>query len=378
MTDFPFRPTAEELSDLQADVSPISDIQNQFRARDAAHLVVNDRVAHQYQIAGGKVLLRIKSQLPENLTGVGLFQPESEYIGIGRISTGLGCPHNENLPDFLGMRLAFRTPTRTRVDFLGINHPASPTDSHLQFIRLLQATADAAGSGIVVGNLHLLASLTANLGPVQGGETFTHIVDQTLRTTRSTTAYQTYWTGIEETGGPPGKFVIAPVKDENPVRIDLHDDHHLTIEWRKRQAQGPVEFNLYWLSFIDHQATSLVKLTKAWQEDRHLVGQVTFPHCDHATSEAELWASLAAEMRANPGNWIHDRDDTIPQPATEFGVARKFAYERSQAGRDALPEAAYAGVFETGVIGPVLRDLLIARRTRKQQEGHIDAAPTPP
>lgn len=162
------------------------------------------------------------------------------------------------------------------------------------------------------------------------------------------------------------------------MRIDLHDDHHLTIEWRKRQAQGPVEFNLYWLSFIDHQATSLVKLTKAWQEDRHLVGQVTFPHCDHATSEAELWASLAAEMRANPGNWIHDRDDTIPQPATEFGVARKFAYERSQAGRDALPEAAYAGVFETGVIGPVLRDLLIARRTRKQQEGHIDAAPTPP
>jgi len=158
MTDFPFRPTAEELSDLQADVSPISDIQNQFRARDAAHLVVNDRVAHQYQIAGGKVLLRIKSQLPENLIGVGLFQPESEYIGIGRISTGLGCPHNENLPDFLGMRLAFRTPTRTRVDFLGINHPASPTDSHLQFIRLLQATADAAGSGIVVGNLHLLAS----------------------------------------------------------------------------------------------------------------------------------------------------------------------------------------------------------------------------
>jgi hypothetical protein len=377
MTDFPFRPTDEQLSELAADVAPISNIQRQLRANDPAQLAVNDRVAHQYQIAGGKVLLRIAAQLPENLRGVGLFQPEREYTGIGRISTGLGCPHNENLPDFLGIRLAFRTPTGRRVDFLGINHPASPTDSHDQFIKLLKATAAGAGSGVVASDLKLHESLTSSLGPVQGAETFAHVVDQTLRTSLSTTAYQTYWTGIEETGGPPGKFVIAPLKDENPVRIGgLHDDrHHLTTEWRKRQAEGPIEFNLYWLSFIDHEATSLVKLTRAWQEARHLVGHVTFPQCDHATPDAGLWAALAAEMRANPGNWIHDRDDTIPQPATEFGVARKFAYEKSQAGRDALPEAAYASVFESGIIDPVLKEMLSVRRAQKQREGHVDTAP---
>ncbi|HEX8812047.1 MAG TPA: hypothetical protein VF742_08655 [Terracidiphilus sp.] len=375
MTDFPFRPTVEQLSDLRADVAPISDIQQQFRANDAAHLVVNDRVAHQYQIAGGKVLLRIESQLPDSLRGVGLFQPESGYTGIARISTGLGCPHNENLPDFLGIRLAFRTPTGRRVDFLGINDPASPTDTHFQFIKLLEATAGAAGSGFVPGDLKLLASLTRSLGLVQGGETFTHIVRQTLRTTLSTTAYQTYWTGIEETGGPPAKFVIDPVTDENPVRIGLHDDHHLTAEWRERQARGPIEFNLYWLSFIGHDATSLVRLTRGWQEDRHLVGHLTFPQCDHTTPDARLWAALAAEMGANPGNWVHDRDDTILQPATEFGVARKLAYERSQAGRDALPETAYASVFENGTIDPGLQDLLNVRRSQKRREGHIDAAP---
>jgi hypothetical protein len=375
MTDFPFRPTAEQVSDLKIEVAPISDIQQQLRAHDSAHLAVNDRVAHQYQIAGGKVLLRIEVQLPENLRGVGLFQPEREYTGIGRISTGLGCPHNENIPDFLGIRLAFRTPTGRRVDFLGINHPASPTDNHVQFIKLLQATAGAAGSGVVSSNLILHASLTSSLGPVQGAETFAHVVDQTLRTTRSTTAYQTYWTGIEETGGPPGKFVIAPVKDENPVQIGLHDDRHLTAEWRQRQAGGAIEFNLYWLSFIDHEVTSLVKLTRGWQEDRHLVGHLTFPQCDHTTPDAGLWAALAAEMGANPGNWIHDRDDTIPQPATEFGVARKFAYERSQAGRDALPETTYASVFESGMIDPVLKEMLSVRRSKKQREGHIDAAP---
>jgi hypothetical protein len=375
MPEFPFRPMVEQLSELGADVAPIPDIQQQIRANDARHLVVNDRVAHQYQIAGGKVVLRIESKLPENLEGIGLFQPENKYIGIGRISTGLGCPHNENLPDFLGIRLAFEAPNGGRVDFLGINHPASPTDNHLQFIKLLEATADAAGSGFVTSNMKLLASLAGSLGADQGLRTFTHVVDQTVRTTLSTTAYQTYWTGIEETGGPPGKFKIEPVKNENPVRIGLLDDHHLTAEWRKRQAEGPIEFNLYWLSFTDHEATSLVTLTRAWQEKARLIGHLTFPQCDYATLEARLWAALAAEMGANPGNWIHDRGDTIPQPATEFGVARKLAYEKSQAGRDALPESAYASVFKNGIIDPVLKEVLITRRRKKEQERHIDAAP---
>jgi hypothetical protein len=248
----------------------------------------------------------------------------------------------------------------------------------MEFIKLLEATASAAGSGFVASNAKILASLTSSLGPVQGTEIFAHIVDQTVRTTHSTTAYQTYWTGIEETGGVPGKFKIEPIENENLPRIPLNDGRHLTAEWRRRQAAGPIEFNLYWLSFIDDEATSLVGLTKGWQEDRHLVGRLIFPQCDRTTPDARMWAALAAEMGANPGNWVHDRENTILQPATEFGVARKFAYERSQAGRDALPEAAYVGVFETGVIDTVLRDLLIARRTRKQREGHTDAAPAPP
>src|SRR5262249_29492653 len=78
--------------------------------------------------------------------------------------------------------------------------------------------------------------------------------------------------GIEETGGVPGKFKIEPIENENLPRIPLNDGRHLTAEWRRRQAAGPIEFNLYWLSFIDDEATSLVGLTKGWQEDRHLVG----------------------------------------------------------------------------------------------------------
>ena len=59
---------------------------------------MRDRVAHQYQIAGGRVALKIATQLPPPLDGIGLFRPNAEYIGIGRISTGLGCPHLSGTP----------------------------------------------------------------------------------------------------------------------------------------------------------------------------------------------------------------------------------------------------------------------------------------
>ena len=104
---------------------------------------VADRVAHEYQIAGGRVSLTVGMQLPDPLEGVGLFRPGAEYIGIGRVSTGLGCPHRETVPDFLGLRLAFLTDQDQRVDFIAINDPAAPTDTHIEFMALLAATAAA-------------------------------------------------------------------------------------------------------------------------------------------------------------------------------------------------------------------------------------------
>jgi hypothetical protein len=118
-----------------------------------------DRVAHQYQIAGGKVILTIGHQLPPNLLDVGLFEAASAHIGIGRISTGLGCPHSETAPDFLGLRLVFVTKGGQRTDFVAINHPTSPTDTHTQFMHLLDATAGGAGRGILRSGVHLVGRL---------------------------------------------------------------------------------------------------------------------------------------------------------------------------------------------------------------------------
>jgi len=221
-----------------------------------------DRVAHQYQIAGGKVSLRIGTELPENLDGVGLFRSGLEYTGIGRISTGLGCPHAETTPDFLGLRLAFLAPDGVRVDFLAINDPAAPTDTHGEFMRLLAGTAEAAGSEIVASEATLGLSLVRSLGPARGAQIIGHVTKQTVRTALSSTAYQSYWTGIVEAGGVLGKCVLAPTRDENQLRGLAAGPHHLTEEWRERQGRGPVEFDLYWLPFIDEQTTSLLELTR--------------------------------------------------------------------------------------------------------------------
>jgi hypothetical protein len=102
---------------------------------------------------------------------------------------------------------------------------------------------------------------------------------------------------------------------------------------------------------------------------------VTFPQTDAASEAAQLWAALAAELGANPGNWVADAGNTIPEPGTEFTCARKFAYRRSQQGRDALPESAYTHVFRDEPMGAALTAELRRRRAAKAAAGHMDMAP---
>lgn len=383
----PFRPSEADLTRIKAEVAPISEIQNKLVER-APHLKVRDRVAHQYQVAGGQALLRIEPVLPPSFVGIGLFEPGAQYTGIGRISTGLGCPHLETDPDFLGLMVAFQTRGGQRVDFITINDPTSPTDMHPQFIKLLDATADSAGAGPLFGglgrmdlpgltarSLRLTASLVRKLGPFTGLRIAGHVSKQTARTAFSTTAYQPYWTGIVEVGGALGKFMFKPVTEENAHRAPSPGERHLSEEWRQRQARGDIEFTLHWLPFIDEQATSTTRLTKAWQQQPVLVGRVSFPQVDAGAGAARLWAALAAELGANPGNWVADAGNSIAEPGTEFTCARKRAYRNSQDGRGALPEATYAHVFSGQPIGAALTEELQRRRTAKDAAGHMDMAP---
>lgn len=383
----PFRPGEDDLKRLDRDVSAMPRIQKKLVANHPG-LKVEDRVAHQYQIAGGKVTLQIVPDLPENLAGVGLFEPNSRHTGVGRISTGQGCPHLETDPDFLGLMIAFQSRDGHRVDFVAINDPGSPTDRHQEFMDLLDAVADAAGAeapfgnglgeqdllDLVAGSTRLVRSLIASNGVKRGGGIALHVLHQTLRTAKSSTAYQTYWTGIVEAGGIPGKFAFVPITDENHLRSLQPGERHLTEEWHARQARGPLTFNLLWLPFIDDKVTSLVDLTEGWEERPQPVGKLAFPQSDGESSEDRLWAALAAEMGANPGNWVSNTTNSIAEPGTEFTCARKIAYRRSQAGRGVLPEEAYADVFHSGEIGSALADELNRRRAKKRELGHVDAA----
>jgi len=58
----PFRPSAADLARIGADVAPISNIQNKL-VDNHPRLKVPDRVAHQYQIAGGKALEQLLDQM---------------------------------------------------------------------------------------------------------------------------------------------------------------------------------------------------------------------------------------------------------------------------------------------------------------------------
>lgn len=385
----PFRPTQVDLDRIADEVASIVEIQEEFLRR-ASELHVRDRVAHQYQIVGSPVELRIGEGLPSPLEGTGLFEPGSTHRGVGRISTGLGCPHLETDPDFLGLMLAFQTASGRRIDFLAINDPAAPMDDHLGFVQLLAATGDSAGVDPPFGSLgeRDLIDLAATqarfalglvkrlgLGPALAG--LEHILHQTRRTLLAGTACQSYWSGVEEVGGTPGKFVFEPVGGEKPEGPGLRPgERHFTDDWRRRQAEGPLAFTMSWIPFADEERTPLSKLTRGWAEEgRHPVGTVTFPRIDPDTAEARRWATLTSEMGANPGHWVHDREDSVRHPATEFGAARKIAYRESQRGRGALPDEAYASVFEAGRIDEALGAELDRRRAAKALAGHVSWAP---
>jgi hypothetical protein len=383
----PLRPTERDFLAVGEDVAAISDIQKRTLTK-CPHLHVPDRVAHQYQIAGSKVTLHVESVLPPQVEGVGLFQPGADYIGIGRISTGLGTPHNESDPDFLGLRLAFQSRPGRRVDFLSINDPTSPADDHHRFMQVLQATGDAAGAeaphigslpdvhlaDLAVEQTEFALALAKRIG-LAAAPTLFHLTRQTIKATLSSTAWQTYWTGIEEINSAPCKFTLLPERDENH-RPGLHPGgQHLTGDWRARQSQADVLFRLYWIPYLDENQTPTTVLTTPWHEDgKQLIGTVCFPRQDPASADAHVWAILANEMGASPANWVHDRDDTISEPSTEFGLARKLAYQNSQQGRSALEPSWYESAFSTGVISPELGAELNRRQTCKDELGHIGFA----
>lgn len=344
-----------------------------------------DRVAHQQQIAGGLVELSVAPDLPDEVRGIGLFDPGAVHLGIGRISNGLGCPHLETDPDFLGIMLAFRAAGR-RIDFLGINDPTAPTDTVEEFMALLGATAESAGVAIPFGDtgrldlgnltraqLKLFSALRQRLGLGRATQLYAHIAKQTGRTLVSSTAHQPYWTGVVRLADNLGKFTLVPTADLNRHRSLRPGERHLTEDWLRRNRDNALDFRLYWIPYADERATPTERLTDAWSE-KHRVefGRISFPRTDPETRRAKLLAILASEMGANPGHWVATRDagpgDEIP--ATEFTAGRFLAYRTSQAGRQALPEHLYESVFESGEIGAELEAELVKRYRANRAAGH--------
>ena len=376
-----FRANADDLRRIDADVAEISEIQRQLRDRHP-ELKCLDRAAHQYQIAGSKVLLRVATELPEGFSGIGLFVPGIEHIGVGRVSTSLGTPHVETDRDFLGLRVSFLTAAGQPVDFLAVNSPALPVDDRRDGMHFLRGTADAAGaspivpSPLAVGQALMRASLIKHMGFAKAEKTLGHIAQQSARTARSSTAYQSSWTGVVEVSHTLGKFTLTPLTAENHERTLYPGERYLTQDWARRQASRDITFGMYWIGYLDEHRTSLERFTQPWMEThKSLVGHLVFPFHDTTTDDAKLWAALAAEMGANPGNWISDARDSVREPSTEFGLARKFAYERSARGRNALPLSAYRAALRTGQIDDELAAELRRRLERKRRLRHIDRAP---
>jgi len=366
-----FDPTPEQRRELEEIAAGMPGVQ-QTLVKNHRQLTMPDRGAHQQQLAASQVTLTVADRLPAALDGLGVFQQSASHVGIGRMSTGLGCPHAETDPDFLGLMVAFRTSAGRRIDFVTINDPTSPTDTPEEFLALLKATADAASAqNLLASQTRLLTALARHAG-LRAPAIAVHVTGQTHRTVRSSSAYQQYWTGIVRARDVLGKFTFVPAAEVTMGLDVTRRPAHLSDDWRARQKQGPLEFELRWIPFLSERETPLNDLTSPWAHDHEVaVGSVTFPKVNPDTAEAKLTALLASELGANPGNWDETPEGPPPAlPATRFTAARQLAYRASQQARHALPDESYASFFERGEIGPALAAELIRRYQQKRAAGH--------
>ncbi len=65
--------TPEDIDRITTDVAAVPQLQQQLLGHACADMKFADRAAHEYQIAGGRVSLRISAELPE---------PRAEYLHV--------------------------------------------------------------------------------------------------------------------------------------------------------------------------------------------------------------------------------------------------------------------------------------------------------
>ena len=367
-----FEPTPDERRALEELAGEIPEIQ-QTLIRNSDQLTAPDRGAHQQQLAGGRVVLQVERVLPPELHGLGVFAPASApaggFTGIGRISTGLGCPHAKTAPDFLGLMLAFMSPAGKRIDFVTINDPTAPTNTPGEFIALLKATADSARTG---SQAVLLLSLARHAG-LRAAAIATHVIGQTARTTRSSTAYQP----VLDRGG-------AGERDARQVRVRADRGRQHAARSGAGSAVSDPRLARASAGGSAHLRPVLDSVRRRRADaDREVDAAVgAGPPREGRPCHVPAYRSRFTRGDARsaprvgdgrePGNWFEepDRHGADILPATEYTAARALAYRRSQQERQALPDESIVSFFTTGAISPELADELLRRQRQKQSIAH--------
>ena len=286
------------------------------------------------------------------------------------MSTGLGCPHAETDPDFLGLMVAFQARSGRRIDFVTINDPTSPTDTPEEFIALLQATADAAGaSGLLANQARLLLSLARHAG-IRAAPIATHVTGQTRRTVRSSSAYQqvpgpaSCARATRSASSPSCRSTRRcrrPRTRTETVHRRLADTNGRRDRWHSSCTGSR--------SSTSGRRRSTISRPRGGTSTRCALARSCSRRRDRDQRiEAHRASCLGARRQSGQLAGNHRRASGGAS-VDRFTAARALAYRLSQQHRQALPEDSYRSFFEKGEISDALAATLIARYKEKQAAG---------
>ena len=181
---------------------------------------------------------------------------------------------------------------------------------------------------MLASQTRLLVSLARHAG-TRAPAIATHVIAQTLRTVRLSSAYQPDWTGVVRARDVLGKFTFVPTSDVNTARPIAPREKHLSADWRERQRAGALDFRLFWIPFVSEQATPSNELTRAWAQDHRVeVGMVSFPKNRSRLEEREARRNSRVGDGGQPGQ-LDSKRARGPPPASPGNGVHSGSLSRS-------------------------------------------------
>jgi hypothetical protein len=265
---------------------------------------------HAKQIFGGKVTMKVNSDLPPEARIPPFWDTKADkpanLSGLVRMSNGQGCPYKDSGPDVRGLAVKLVDDKGKAWDILSTNHQTFAENPE-EFIAFAKGDrkAQLAGTslaGFVKGQTEEFIELTKDIGLAEATRISLQLAKDTALSPVDGMTTQSFDGGTFKTpDGHLAKILFTPVPNQvdTMTRKDIENDPNgLTTEMYKHFQSGPVKYRVQLKLFTGNGDE--LKANDKWDPAKIIdIGEMSIPPPDK-NDDAKI-QTVVNGMRFNPG-----------------------------------------------------------------------------